>query len=677
LPGKVFMVGNEAKPTTQDIEEELNRILSSKVFAAAQRSQDFLRYVVERSLKDESPPLKEFAIATDVFGRGDDYDPAIDATVRVEAGRLRGRLREYYDVEGKDDPVCVEIPKGGYCPVFTIRRSKPGSTIEAPLMVERETILGRQTDFRWGRWAVVAVVLLGLAAVGAWRWREDGRKAKSDPEGGRQIALAVLPFTNGTGDKANDYLADGLTGNLIRQLSEIPVLKVMARAAVYGIRSNTGDAMTMGRSLHVNGVMTGVMHEEDGKLVVDTELTNVTDGSIIESHRYLPEGGDLRPVQASIVQDVIHGLKIELDARQSAHVLRPVSSSIEAYQEMLRGESAARGNSPMAIHDAIGHFERAVKLDPKFAIAWSDLAQAHLLLGIYFEDPRQHMPQASEYASRALQFDPGDGEAHGTLGLVKLLYDWDYAAATSELASIKDEQSALTVLSCTSHLMAQTGRTRDADEMVNRMLGYDPQSAQLIGELGCIDYYRGDYENAMRHYRDAVAMDPHSPVPYWGLGKTLSLEGKYGEAVKVMRQFNPANGFEPPLLTAEIGYALGREGKTGEAEREIADLRKESKATFVDPYLVSLIYLGMGDEQNTLQWLDRAYVVRSPFLISISTEPKWKRMIERPGLQAFLAKMTPQDARIENSSEVKMDIYRRARFSSRMSRRKSPSYSSW
>jgi hypothetical protein len=103
------------------------------------------------------------------------------------------------------------------------------------------------------------------------------------------------------------------------------------------------------------------------------------------------------------------------------------------------------------------------------------------------------------------------------------------------------------------------------------------------------------------------------------------------------------NGFEPPLLTAEIGYALGREGKTSEAEQEIAKLREESKSTFVDPYLVSLIYLGMGDEQATLQWLNRAYVVRSPFLISISTEPKWKKMIERPGLQAFLAKMTPQE----------------------------------
>src|ERR1700685_664673 len=127
----------------------------------------------------------------------------------------------------------------------------------------------------------------------------------------------------------------------------------MSRGAVYRFRSSTDKAVSVGRSLHVNSVLTGELHQANGKLIVDTELSNMTDGSIIESHRYLPEGNDLRPVQASITQDLIHGLKIELDARQSAPVLRPVSSSVEAYQELLRGEGAAQADSPIELHNAI------------------------------------------------------------------------------------------------------------------------------------------------------------------------------------------------------------------------------------------------------------------------------------------------------------------------------------
>jgi TolB-like protein/tetratricopeptide (TPR) repeat protein len=639
------VVDNGAKPSTPEVEEELHRILNSKVFATAQRSQAFLRYVVERSLTGSSSPLKEFSIAVDVFARGHDYDPSIDATVRVEAGRLRNRLREYYDGEGSADPIYIDLPKGGYYPTFTCREARLSQAQEAPQIATPAELVhatsGRLPARSWSRWTVAGLVLLALVSAGVWRRHVGSRHNGKDLQDSRQISLAVLPFTNETGDKARDYLADGLTDSLIRQLSEIHSLRVMSRAAVYRFRSSTDGALTVGRSLHVNSVLTGELHQANGKLIVDTELSNTADGSIIQSHRYLPENDDLRPVQASISLDLIHSLKIELDARQSAHVLDPVSSSVEAYQEMLRGESAAQGN-PVALHDAIGHFEQAVKLDPKFTIAWSDLAQAHLLLGVYFEDPRQHMPQANEYATRALQFDGGNGEAHGTLGLVKLLYDWDYAAAIAELSSARSEHSALDVLSCTSHLMAQTGRTRDADEMVHEMLVYDPQSALLISELGCIEYYRGDYEDAMRYYREAIAKDPHSAVPYWGLGKTLSLQAKYEESVKIMRQFKPGNGFEPPLLTAEIGYALGRAGKMNDARREIEELQVESKSAYVDPYFVSLIYLGMREEQLTLEWLDRAYAQRSPFLISISTEPKWKPMIDRPGLQAFMAKMTPQ-----------------------------------
>jgi TolB-like protein len=634
------MLDQQTEPKSEIIEEQLQRILNSKLFAASHRSQDFLRYVVARSLAGSSS--KEYAIAVDVFGRGADYDPAVDATVRVEAGRLRSRLREYYETEGKPDPVCISIPKGSYAAIFSVRELKApassGSTAPA-VPGSTESRAGRSS-----RWQAVGFGAAGflLLFLGGWLWHGYRAQKNAQSSSAQQISLAVLPFVNETGDSGNDYVIHGLTDNLIRQLSEIHRLKVTARSAVYRFPSGVRNAVAIGRTLGVSTVLAGEFRRIDNEWVVDTELSNVKDGSILESRRYLPETLDLRPVQASIIQDAIRGLKIDLDARQSSLVKGPVTSSLAAYQAYLKGESASRGDSPTERNQAIRYFEEAVRLDPRFSLAWADLAQSHLVLAIYFEDPRKHMPLAKQYAENALRLDGGLRDAHGTLGLVRLLYDWDYAGALSQLSSAENEQSAITVLSCTPHLLAQTGHTRDADELVHRMLGYDPQSAALIGELGCIDYYRGDYDHAIQSFREARTIDPRSPVPYWGLGKSLSLRGDFDEAVGAMRQFKAVSGFEPPILTAEIGYALARAGKRQEAEREIGQLKEEAKTAFVDPYLISLIYLGLADEPLTLRWLHQAYRVRSPFLISIPTEPKWKEMLERPELQSFVAKLVPR-----------------------------------
>jgi TolB-like protein len=634
------MFDTQAGPDRGIIEAQLHRILDSKLFVSSRRSQDFLRYVVDKSLAGSSP--KEYAIAVDVFERGVDYDPAVDATVRVEAGRLRSRLREYYETEGKFDPVCISIPKGSYAAVFSARELK--TEAQRPFETTLPAaVLPTPTKFPAGRalpWRTVAIggVIFLLLSFSAWHYHVPKNAPSSHDQ---RISLAVLPLVNKTGDPANDYVIDGLTDNLIRQLSEIRRLKLMARSAVYRFPSGAQNAVSIGRTLGVSTVLAGEIRSIDGKLVVNTELSNVKDGSILESRQYLPESLDLRPVQATVIQDVIRGLNLDLDARQSALTMQPVSTSLAAYQAYLKGENESRGDSPVQIHQAVHYFEEAVRLDPRFSLAWADLAQAHLFLAIYFEDPRKHMPLASQYAENALRLDSSLREAHGTLGLVELLYDWDYAAALTQLSSADSQQSAMTVLSCTSHLLFATGNTRAADELVHRMLGYDPQSPALIAELGCIDYYRGDYDHAIKFFREAITSDPRSPVPYWGLGKSLALRGNYEEAVRIMRQFRAVTGFEPPVLTAEIGYALARSGQKQEAEKEVEQLKEESKTIFVDPYFLSLIYLGMHDETLTLRWLDEAYQVRSPFLISMTTEPKWKEMLKQPKLQNFIAKLRP------------------------------------
>lgn len=344
------MFETQAGPDRRIIEEQLHRILGSKPFVSSHRSQDFLRYVVDKSLAGSAP--KEYAIAVDVFQREVDYDPAVDATVRVEAGRLRARLREYYETEGKFDPVCIAIPKGSYAAVFSVRERKaeaqPPFETSVPAVAASTTPTGFTAEraFPW-RMAVICGAILLLLSLSAWQWRRHHEQKNAASSRAQQISLAVLPFVNKTGDSANDYVVDGLTDNLIRKLSDIRRLKLMARSAVYRFPSGARNALSIGRTLGVSTVLAGEVSRIDGKLVVNTELSNVKDGSILESRQYLPESIVLRPVQASVIQDVIRGLNIDLDARQSALTMQPVSTSLAAYQAYLKGESEARGESPV------------------------------------------------------------------------------------------------------------------------------------------------------------------------------------------------------------------------------------------------------------------------------------------------------------------------------------------
>ncbi len=626
-------------PTTEEVRAQLARILASRIFAGSHRSQRFLRYIVEKSFDSDSDALKEYTIAVDVFERHASYDSSIDATVRVEAGRLRSRLHEYYAEAGTHDPVIIDIPKGGYRATFT-RRAPAAPTMDGtgPSPATPFAVSAPRASSRKRAMWITAACLVFLIAGAAVLSQRHHAPTLTKPA---PIAMAILPFANQTGVDANGYLAEGLTQNLIRQCSEIPRLKLMSRAAVD--RVNRSSAASQ---LNVKILLTGALRKDaDGHLVVDAELSNAKDGSVLRSRQYMAEQSDLQPVQADIVQDVIQGLGIELDARQSAHAQRPLTSSPAAFDAFLQGGSAARAGSPEGYHRAIKSDEQAVSKDRGFALAWAALAESHLALGIYFEPAREHMPLARKYAERALSIDSSLSQAHGTLGLIHLVYDWDYGAAQAELEAADSRESAITSLACTVHLLDQSGRRRDAEEDLRQMLEFDPRSAALIAELGCINYYGGKYEESIRYYRRALAVDPRSPMANWGLGKSLIREGRYTEALEALRRFKAVNGFEPPMITAEIGYAEGASGDR-KAAIETADmLQRASAHTFVDPYLVALIYLSLKDADNTYAWLNKAYADRSSFLISIATNPKWIASRQDARFQDLLSRMTDHGGR--------------------------------
>ena len=627
-------------PSQENIQVELERVLASAPFTNSNRSQRFLRYVVESSLSNRDEFLKEFAIAVDVFERNDSYDPSIDATVRVEAGRLRSRLRDYYADEGRNDPVVIDVPKGGYRATFTERsvgavgavanqESAPGAE-DAHEQVER---LG------WRRVAplALAVIVLIAAIGGIGYWKKQTPHVAS--AGNEQKVLAVLTFSNQTGASASNYLTEGITESLIRQFSQIPGLRVISHAAAD--RVNKQNAAS---ELGVGYLLTGALERSaDGRLVLNAELSDAKNGTVLRSNQYIPDEADLRPIQADIVRDAVKGLGISLDTAQAAGAHRALTSSPAAFQDFLRGEAAARlRDDPANLHEAIHDFEEAVLLDPSFAFAYSSMAEAHLALGMFYEAPRDHMPLARQYAQRALALDPSMHQAHGILGLINLLYDWNLPLAQSELEEADTRDNAIWQLGCTAHLLSINGRYRHAEEDLENMLEFDPHSGMLIAELGCVNYYSGHYDDSIRYYQQALSMDPHSVLGNWGMGRSLAREGRYKEALEDLRRFKKLSGFEPTIITAEIGFTEAISGDRQAAMETLEQLQGESKREYVDPYLIAVVYLGLKDRESTYAWLDRAYQAHSPFLISIATDPKWSSWRSDAHFEALWNRMTTE-----------------------------------
>lgn len=260
----------------QAVRRQLERLLSSAVFARSERLSGFLRLVVERHLEGRDEEIKESLIAVEVFGRKPDYDPQRDSIVRTEAGRLRARLAEYYVGEGAGDPVVIELPKGGYIPVF--RRLDEART-------ERKTRSRRL-------WLTAALAALAVAlGAGGWWWVRH----KSAP-----VTIAVLPLENLSHDPANDYFADGLTDELIRNLSIIDGLVPRSRTSSFAFRGRPRNVREVGKQLGADYILEGSVLRAGQQLRINVQFIRVRDDFPLWAGRYDRELTDVFIVQDEI-----------------------------------------------------------------------------------------------------------------------------------------------------------------------------------------------------------------------------------------------------------------------------------------------------------------------------------------------------------------------------------------
>ncbi len=557
--------------SSEVVRSELDRILSSEGFASNNRLSGFLKFVIEQELSDRGDQLKESIIGVEVFGRPPDYDVRQDSVVRTEAGKLRARLAQYYAAEGTGQ-VIIGMPKGSYRPVF-LRSEMP---LEAGSLADSRK--------RWSAppWAIVAVacVVVSLAAVGWWRFQHPTAP----------IPIAVLPLINLSQDASNDYFADGLTGEIIRNLSIIEGLTVRSQTSSFVFKGQPRNMSEAGKQLAAEYILEGSVLRAGQQLRINAQLVRVRDDFPLWSGRYDRVLTDIFAIQDEISRGIVNSLRLELGRGR-----RRYETSVEAYDFYLRARAFGTLPAMTGIERSLAPFEQAIAKDPSFAPAYAGLATAHAARS-GFDDPVDRASEISKgwtAAEKAIQLDPLLVEAHDALGMMHAREaQWEQAERRFRRAIDLAPGDPLWHYDFATFFLLPLGRIEEALRQLRIAEELDPLSPAVHSFLRVALRSAGRFDEADAHCPKAAVNDQQKSQC---VAQALLREGKTDEGIRILEAWWSGNLLGTGARVLGVAYA--KAGRRTDAERVAAVVPR--------PLSKAAIFAALRDKDRTFEALDR------------------------------------------------------------------------
>ncbi|MCM2268800.1 MAG: protein kinase [Thermoanaerobaculia bacterium] len=455
--------------------------------------------------------------------------------------------------------------------------------------------------------------------------------------------LAVLPFTNRTGDAGAEFLSDGLAEQILNSLARLPDLKVLARATCFRFRDRAGEPVEVGRELGAGAVVTGRVFQVSGRLVVQSELTDVGEGVQLWGEQYDRRTDDLLAVQLEIGREVAQALGHRLAPGRPGRAERPLTENPRAYELHLRGRHFLNRRTIDAMRKAVELLQAAVEADPRYALAWSGLADAWSLLARYGgEPPRDVMPRAREAALRALEESDDLAEPHVSLGQVLWYYEWDLPAAVQEFQrAIAINPNYAQAHHWLAFDLAEVGRIDEAEAAMARALEIDPLSLIIRTNAGTVAYFARRFELAVERCDRALELDAAFAVGHQWRGRSLEALGRRDEAIAAFRAAELQLGDEPETM-ASLGHALARAGRRDEAEAIASRLEAMSASRYVSPYWRAVLQAGLDHRDAALDLLTSAIDARADWVVALPVEPIFDEFRELPRFRDLLARIRPR-----------------------------------
>lgn len=441
-------------------------ILASPLFSGAPRQQRFLEYLVNNTLAGDADRLKGYTIAVEVFDRKSDFDPSLDAIVRVEATRLRNKLREYYDTLGKQDAVRIDFPKGGYALEITMQHGHAAKPVTARTSAPRPI--------------------------------ED------------RPSLAVLPFVNIGADNSREYFADGVVDSLISMFSRLSGLFVISRQSSFSYKNTTKTSEEIATELGVRYLLEGSVQHAGKQVRVTAQLVDAKNGGQVWSDRFDRELEDVFALQDELTQSIVSVLQIKLDGEEAALFGVQATNSIEAHDTLLRGIAAHRKYTEKTTNDAIALYKKALALDPSYVAAHAWLARSLALTWSQrWNSDSAVLELALSHARRATELDPQSPYAISMVGWVQLwCKNRDESIAECRHAVALDPNNAEVHLFL-SVALSSAGLGEEALYYIEKSKRFTPTSSPFheMAQGNCY-FVLKEYPKAVAAYEQGCTMNP-------------------------------------------------------------------------------------------------------------------------------------------------------------------------
>ena len=468
------------------------------------------------------------------------------------------------------------------------------------------------------------------AAQTPYPGKRGGRRSRSVD------TLAVLPFTNETGDPDAEYLSDGITETLINSLAQLPKLRVTARTTVFRYKGRNLPPQMIGQDLGVRAVLTGTLAQRGDALVIQVDLVDAVDGAQLWGEQFNRQSAELFVMQEELAQRILDKLRVRLTGEEKKKVTKRHTQNVQAYQLYMKGRFYWNRRTPDGFRQAIEYFNQATLRDPSYALAHSGLADCFSLLSFYGAlPPKVGYQRARAAATRALEIDDSLAEAHASLACGLLYHAWDgEGAERSFQRALALNPNYATARQWHAQMLMAQGKLGLALDEIQRAQELDPLSFVISASLGMVLYASRRFDDAVREHRNTLELEPNFLLARALLGMSLVEAGRAEDAVAELERARTASG-GAALALGMLGHVYARVGQEDAARQMLAELERRGQDNYVSPFWHALVCAGLRDTEQTLYWLGRARDERSDWLLFVGVTPGFDWLHADPRMAPF------------------------------------------